>query len=91
MKKLTGKGKHNIKVGHHPLTNKVSKLASTGRGEDKCRTMKIHLKLRDQQSKPILYIYRLLYQYRDYFNGNQKPKNYNRHTHNKEKANQIQH
>ena len=25
MKKLTGKGKDNIKVGNHPLTNMISK------------------------------------------------------------------
>ena len=31
------------------------------RGEDKGRILKIHLKLRDQQSKSIPYLYRLLY------------------------------
>ena len=28
MKKLTGKGKDNVKIGNHPLTNMTSKLAS---------------------------------------------------------------
>ena len=46
MKKLTGKGKDNLKVVNHPLTNMISKLASMRRGEDKCRTLKMHLKLR---------------------------------------------
>ena len=32
------------------------------RGGYKCRTLEIHLKLRDQQLKTISYIYRLLYQ-----------------------------
>ena len=62
MKKLTGKGKDNIKVGNHPLTNMISKLASMRRGEDKCRTLKMHLKLRDQQPETILHTYRWIYQ-----------------------------
>ena len=45
MKKLIDKGKDNLKVGNHPLSN-ISKLASMRRGEDKCRTLKMHLKLR---------------------------------------------
>ena len=61
MKKLTGKGKDNIKVGSNPLIN-VSKLASMRSGEDKCRTLKIRLKLINQQSEIILYTYRCLYQ-----------------------------
>ena len=64
MRKLTGKGKDSIKVGNHSLTNfdMISKLASMRRGEDKCRTLTMHLKLRDQEPKTILYIYRWLYQ-----------------------------
>ena len=58
MKKLTGKGKNNLKVGNHPLTNTISKLASVRRGEDKCRTLKMHLKLRYQQAETILHTYR---------------------------------
>ena len=62
MRKLTGKGKDNIKVGNHSLINMISKLASMRRVEDKCRTMKILLKLRDQQAETILYTYSLIYQ-----------------------------
>ena len=43
MKKLTGKGKDNTKVGNHPRRNIISKLASLRRGEKKCRTLKVHL------------------------------------------------
>jgi len=32
------------------------------KGEDKCKILEMHLKLRDQPLKIILYIYRLLYQ-----------------------------
>ena len=32
------------------------------RGEYKCRKWELHLKLRDQQLKTTLYMYRLLYQ-----------------------------
>ena len=44
-----------IKVGNQPLINMTSKLASMRRGEDKRRTLKIHLKLRDQQPETILH------------------------------------
>ena len=54
MKNLTGKGKDNLKVGNHLLINMISKLASTKRGEDKCKALKRHLKLRDQQAETIL-------------------------------------
>ena len=62
MRKHIGKGKHNIKVGNHLLTNMISKLPNMKKGEDKSRTLKMYLKIRDQQPKTILYIYRLLYQ-----------------------------
>ena len=62
MRKLTGKGKDNIKAGKHPSTNMASKLASMRRGKDKYRTLKMHLKLRDQEPKIILYTYIGLYQ-----------------------------
>ena len=54
--------KHTVKVGSHPHTNMISKLATVRRGEHKCRKWELHLKLRDKQLKTILYIYRLLYQ-----------------------------
>ena len=59
-KKLPGKGKDNRKIGNHPLTNMISKLESMRRGKDKCRTLKMHLKIRDQQPEVILHIYRWL-------------------------------
>ena len=61
MKKLTGKGKDNIKVGNHPLTNMISKLADMRRGEDKCRTLKIHSKIKEPQPKTFLYMHGWLY------------------------------
>lgn len=54
MRKLTCKGKNNIKVENHSLTNMISKLASMRKGKEKCRTLKIHFKLRDQQPKTSL-------------------------------------
>ena len=33
MRKLTGKGKDNIKVGNHPVMNMISDVASTRRGQ----------------------------------------------------------
>ena len=62
MEKLTGKGKHTVKVGNRPHTNMISKSSIVRRGEHKCRILKMHLKLKDQQLKTILFIYRLLYQ-----------------------------
>mgnify|MGYP002477316433 CR=1 FL=1 len=50
--KLTGKAKDNIKIENNPLTN-ISKIANM-RGEDKCRTLKIHLKISEPQSQTIL-------------------------------------
>ena len=57
-RKLTnGKGKHRIKVGNHPHTNMISKPAIVRRGQYKFRILEMHLKLRDQKLKTILYIY----------------------------------
>ena len=42
MRKLTGKDKDNIKVENHPLTNMLSNLAGMRRGDNKCRTLKMH-------------------------------------------------
>ena len=56
-------------------------------GEDKCRLLKIHLKLRDLQVKAIVYTYRErkreTAQGKPY--GNCKPKIYNRYTYKIEK------
>ena len=40
----------------------ISKPAVVRRGEYKCRILEMHLKLKDQQLKTILFTYRLLYQ-----------------------------
>ena len=61
MEKFTGKGKHTLQVGNHPHTN-ISRLAIVTRGDHKYRILEMHLKLKDQQLKTILFIYRLLYQ-----------------------------
>ena len=61
MEKLTSIGKHKIKVGNHLHTNMTSKPAIVRR-EHKCRILEMHLKLKDQQLKKILFIYRLLYE-----------------------------
>ena len=67
MGKLTGKGKHTVKTG------------IMRRGEYKCRKWELHLKLRHQQLKTTLYIYRLLYQ-NLMRNANQEPTK-DTHTH----------
>ena len=56
MRKLTGKGKDTVNVGNHPLPNMISKLASMRRGVDKCRTLKMHLKLREQETKTCVHM-----------------------------------
>ena len=62
MGKLTGKGKLRVKVRYRPHTNMISNPAIVRIGEYKCRKLEMHLKLKDQQLKTILFIYRLLYQ-----------------------------
>ena len=88
MRKLTGKGKDNIKVENHPLTNVISKLARMRRGDDRCRKLKMHLKIRDPQPQIILQTHRWSY---PNLIGTTNQKNYNGHTHKKEKAIQTQH
>ena len=63
MARLTSKEIHIVKVGNHPHTNMLPKLEIMRRGY-KCRILEMHLQLRDQKIKTILYIcvYRLLYQ-----------------------------
>ena len=61
MEKLFSKG-NTVKVGNHPYTNMVSKPATVRRGEHKCRIFEMHLNLKDQQLKTILFINRLLQQ-----------------------------
>ena len=61
MTRLTSKGIHIVKVVNHPHTNMLPK-SEIMRREYKCRTLEMHLQLRDQQLKTILYMYRLQYQ-----------------------------
>ena len=86
MGELTGKGKDNIKVGNQRLVNMISKLASMRIGEGKCRTLKMHLKLRRPvKQNDSAHIQMDISKY----SGNQKPNNYKAHTHKKEKASQT--
>ena len=88
MKKLTGKGKDNFKVGNHPLTDMISKPASMRRGENKCRTLKMHLKLRRPvKQNDSAHIQMDISKYK----GSHQSNNYNGHTYKKEKPNQTQH
>ena len=48
MRKPTCKGKHTVKAGNHPHTNMILKPVTMRGREYKCRTFKLHLKLRDQ-------------------------------------------
>ena len=53
MRKLASKGKHTVKVGNHPYTNKTSKPTIVKTEDYKLRILEMHLKLRDQQLKTI--------------------------------------
>ena len=59
---LTSKAIHIVKVGNHSHTNMLPKPEIMRRGEYKCRTLEMHLQLRDKQLRTILYLYRLLFQ-----------------------------
>ena len=62
MTRLITKGTYTVKIRNHPCTIMPPKSESMGRGGSKCRTLEMHLQLRDQQLKTISYFYRLLYQ-----------------------------
>ena len=62
MTRLTSKSIHIVKLGNHPQTNMLPKPEIVRRGGYKCRILVIHLQLRKQQLKTILYIDRLLFQ-----------------------------
>ena len=62
MTRLTSKGIYTVKIQNHPCTIMPPKSEILRKGGYKCRTLEVHLQLRDQQLKTILYIYRLLYQ-----------------------------
>ena len=61
MTTLTNKGIYIVKVGNNPCTNMLPKSEIMRRGH-KCRTLEMHLQLRDKQLRTILYLYRLLFQ-----------------------------
>ena len=56
MAKLTGKGIHILKIRNHPHANMLPKPEIMRKGEYNCRTLEMHLQLRGQQLKTILYI-----------------------------------
>ena len=62
MTRLTSKGIYTVRIENHPRTMMPPKSEIVRRGGYKCRTLEMHLQLRDQQFKTISYIYRLLYQ-----------------------------
>ena len=78
MTRLTNKSTNIVKVEKHPHTNMLPKSEVMRRGGYICSTLEMHLQLKDQQLKTILYIHRLLHQD---FRGNHKPKINNRYTH----------
>ena len=51
MSRLTSKGIYTVEVGKHSHTNLLPKAEIRRRGGHKCRTMKMHLQLRDQHLK----------------------------------------
>ena len=61
MGKLTSKGKHIVKVGHHLHINMISKPAIMRR-RDKYMILEMLLKVKGQQLKSTFFIYRLIYQ-----------------------------
>ena len=80
MRKLTGRGKLKVKVGNILHTNMMSKLAILRRGVYKCLILEMHLKLKDQQLKTLIYIYIDFYSKP---HGKYKSKVYGRYTHKK--------
>ena len=44
VEKLTGKGKHTVKVGNNLHTNMIFKTAMVREGEYRCRILEMHLK-----------------------------------------------
>uniref|UniRef100_A0A4X1W0R5 RNA-directed DNA polymerase n=2 Tax=Sus scrofa TaxID=9823 RepID=A0A4X1W0R5_PIG len=62
MTRLTSKGIYTVKIQNRPCTIIPPKSEIMRRGGYKCRTLEMHLQLRDQELKTISYTYRLLYQ-----------------------------
>ena len=57
MEKLPSKGKYSVKVGNHVHTNVILK-PEIGERKHKWRILEIHMKLKDQQLKIVLFICR---------------------------------
>ena len=72
MTRPTSKGIHTVKIGNHPRTIIPPKSEIMRRGGYKCRTLEVHLRLRDQQLKTISYIQTLISK----LQNNCKPKIY---------------
>ena len=53
MRRLTSKGKHIVNIENDSHTNMLTKPEMMRKGEYKCRILKMHLQLRDQQFKTI--------------------------------------
>lgn len=62
MREFIGRGRHKAKVGNHLDKNIISKPTIVRKAEHKSRILEMHLNLKDQQFKTILFIYILLYQ-----------------------------
>ena len=62
MTKLTSKGMYTVKIQNHPRTIVPPKSELMRRDGYKCRTLEMHLQLREQQIKTISYTYSLLHQ-----------------------------
>ena len=55
MTRLTSKGIYTVKIQNHPCAIMLPKSKFMRRGGYKCRTLEIHLELRNQQLKTISY------------------------------------
>ena len=62
MREFISKGRHKAKVGNHLDKNIISKPTIVRKAEHKSRILEMHLNLKDQQFKRILFIYILLHQ-----------------------------
>ena len=60
MTRLTSQGIHTVKIQNHPRTIRPPKSEIVRRGAYKCRTLEMHLQLRDPQLKTISYRERLI-------------------------------
>ena len=56
MTRLPSKGIYTVKVGNQPCANMLPKSEIVRRGGYKCRTLEMHLQLKDQQLKTISYL-----------------------------------